>query len=84
MPYKDSEKRKKVYSRYYQKNRKKRDQYRKNYYHKHEMKIPHRYSYEEHKELAKYSGIETSYEWFECYRMGLMPKGFYCKPNEVF
>jgi len=30
------------------------------------------------------SGIETSREWFECYKLGLFPDGIYSDPQTIF
>ena len=46
-------------------------------------RIP-KYSLEIHQQLAMNSGIETSREWFECYKLGLFPDGIYSDPQTIF
>ena len=42
------------------------------------------YDFETHRELAINSGIQSQREWFECFKLELMPDGIYQNPNKVF
>ena len=60
---------------YYGKTRtSKREYYPHNSYH----------DFETHRELAINCGIQNQREWFECFKLGLMPDGIYQNPNKAF
>ena len=42
------------------------------------------YDLETHRQLAMNSGIETTVEWLEVYKMGMMPDGIVSQPSESF
>jgi hypothetical protein len=48
------------------------------------LKSTEYYDYETHHELAMNSGIESSYEWIECYKLGFFPIGIYRDPSLAF
>tara|TARA_B110000014_G_C20115314_1_gene588867 strand:- start:2133 stop:2468 length:336 start_codon:yes stop_codon:yes gene_type:complete len=43
-----------------------------------------KYSFAEHREFAIHTGIETSREWKEVYKLGWMPDGIYNDPGTIF
>ncbi len=78
MPYKDPEKQREEWHKYYLKKCKKKDP---NY----KPRITGRYYYfEAHHQLAMSSGIESAWEWRECFKLGLMPDGMYSNPDNAF
>lgn len=87
------------HKKYYQKNRERILERQKKYnktngkskfrkwYRKEHPNVKHYDSYcdfETHHKLAINSGIESSHEWAECHKMGLMPDMIYADPSRAF
>ena len=87
MPHKDPEKNRENQRKWRERNPEKNREYQRNYRKIKNPNIkPHDsyYDFETHRELAMSSGIEIQWEWYECFKLGLMPDGIYYSPHKKF